>query len=318
MDNITVEVSARCTDASSLVVADLALKQKEISWSASLQPVASSSDFFINRGSKSCAISKCALKEVGCRYVLSIPTISMTKQPPFSILVASKVEGFSHLICVECTNGAQTLVFDNFNITQPSKCLDTLSNNPQSKTELIREYKESIEPEAIIEQTKTYFINSNEDECPISKCELRAKGCIDGYESSKLSIMAAPPFSVKSTLNFVDGFTHEVCLLCKNLAETSTFDGVVVKQTSKCSTAMKKIETETVRVYKYDAVKKTQNVDVKGWSGFFDNSYPDTCLLQSCELKTAGCKEDYSGPHLSMTSSIPYAISAQVDYVNGN
>lgn len=37
---------------------------------------------------------------------------------------------------------------------------------------------------------------------------LKAPGCVDGYESSNLSIMASSPFSVKSTLNFAEGFTH--------------------------------------------------------------------------------------------------------------
>jgi len=67
-----------------------------------------------------------------------------------------------------------------------------------------------------------FFKNSEMLACPITKCSLKTRDCVNPYvDGIKLaqvmvSKYAANPYGIYATTNYTDSFRSWVCLICEN------------------------------------------------------------------------------------------------------
>jgi hypothetical protein len=80
----------------------------------------SSSDwdsYLTNSDTSNCPITTCSLFEAGCSTLLSSP-VSMEASTPWDVTALTNFPaGYTQSMCVECTNGAQTVQIDNWSMT---------------------------------------------------------------------------------------------------------------------------------------------------------------------------------------------------------
>ena len=70
-------------------------------------------------------------------------------------------------------------------------------------------------------------------ECPVTKCELKTKGCNQTYAGTNLKMDLVSPFELKGKRNSILGFKEDICVQCTNGQMTVT-NNITLTQTSKC------------------------------------------------------------------------------------
>ena len=131
--------------------------------------------------------------------------------------------GYSEIVCVSCTNGAQTITLDDISYTQSaSKCLTSLANADVPVTEKTLEYMETAQTVAVVTD---FFKNTGEESCAATSCTLKAVGCTEPYSSTMLTAegTSITNKNVDKTIALA-GYTENVCVSCTNDQQTITID----------------------------------------------------------------------------------------------
>lgn len=127
------------------------------------------------------------------------------------------MEPYDITVCLECTNGAQTIRKKDFNITQSGKCSMSLSAKQSSLGSLQLKYSESKSSIVIGNGLNSFFENAEPDDCPITTCSLRNFGCIDPYnQEDHLSIGSSSPYDIRARMDVPLGYNKKVCVRCSN------------------------------------------------------------------------------------------------------
>ena len=229
------------------------------------------------------------------------------------------IAGWTETVCIKCTNGYQTIYYDNWKATQsPHKCYTALSKatptNPFTTT-----YDGS--PSSItVGAASVFFTNaySGTSECAITSCQILNSGCLTAYTGDKVYITSST--TVTALRNDLAGYSLNLCLSCNNNAggsifQTITYDNYVVKQTSNpcfASLSNRSPGPTNPMLFSYAATAGT----VGDWTSFFqDSNTADTnCNPTSCLLFNGDCTASYAAVYpegkLSIATTTPFGISA--------
>ena len=141
---------------------------------------------------------------------------------------------------------------------------------------------------------------SGQADCPVASCTLV-------NADAALSIGSSPLFAVKAVENDVLGQTFSVTVACTTTAG-DTFQSYPVTYTQKSCNLVKKAQDPSKVVIKFSESSGTQVVVADTPTLFYDNT--------GCESVTS-CVLVNSPAHITISSTSPYAISADTTVVGG-
>lgn len=61
----------------------------------------------------------------------------------------------------------------------------------------------------------SFFINKDNQNCPVQKCEIRQPDCQSNYTGA-IKIDNNAPFGILAVTDFPEGWINQVCLICEN------------------------------------------------------------------------------------------------------
>jgi len=80
--------------------------------------VGSWTDFMQNSDATNCGITSCLIKRPACNAAYVPGELSIAGSSPWAITANQNIQaGYTETICVECTNGAEIQIYDNYIIT---------------------------------------------------------------------------------------------------------------------------------------------------------------------------------------------------------
>ena len=130
-----------------------------------------------------------------------------------------------------------------------------------------------------------FFQNSDQVNCPIEECTIKAVGCVERYEGDKIDISAKPPWTLKYKVDEIQGYAEQVCLVCSSKLQTKVRDKFKVVQESKCKTTLSKAPTAKKSIsINYSNAGNPVTV-VSGYQSLFNNSDPANCPVTKCWLR---------------------------------
>jgi len=137
--------------------------------------------------------------------------------------------------------------------------------------------------------------NSDEEQCPIIKCELKAKDCKatwNGGDGNNIEMAATAPWAITIKDNTFAGYgPDEMCVVCDNEYQIIQFDQLKITQTGRC---IDKLDTKALVVpnlpLKWDGAVDATTF-AAGWSSYMTNTDTDAtmCKPTNCEARKADC-----------------------------
>ena len=147
---------------------------------------------FGNNDPLNCPINSCHLMEQGCESVLNTKDISLSGTHPFNLYISqTNTRGYSHSICLSCSNGIETKFLDNWHISQCGKL-----SPGKLETYYLDHEKDDVLEQIEIDVEKVF---SNPDtRCPISDCTFHLAGdCLGpGFTAPDLLIPETAPWVI--------------------------------------------------------------------------------------------------------------------------
>jgi hypothetical protein len=93
--------------------------------------------------------------------------------------------GWTKTVCVQCTNGDQTIEHKNFVVTQNIDCGVALSSQPTAPTNPVLTF-DSGTPTTNVAKWDSFFVNSDMTNCGTNSCVLKESGCLNPYTKTNL------------------------------------------------------------------------------------------------------------------------------------
>lgn len=107
----------------------------------------------------------------------------------FQIGVKTNVPlGYAENVCVECSNKMQSIQRKVLKVKQTDKCITSLTAAGNELPDPILEFSVEIHAKRITEGWSSFFTNSDESMCPITKCSLLKAGCKAVYDGKIISM----------------------------------------------------------------------------------------------------------------------------------
>lgn len=173
--------------------------------------------------------------------------------------------GYIQEFCISCTNGGsnsnytafempkyrnvdwprQTITYDNFKVQLPSKCTYSMIERDNAPTDVVfnmdvLDTDDNNKNRDINVWTKI-FKQDDATNCPILKCELLNKGCVDAYNgvSGSTTLLSLEGTTVADwTIKVADrvnaGFHTQACVKCFNEYQYIQYDRLHFEQTGRC------------------------------------------------------------------------------------
>ena len=186
--------------------------------------------FFVNLDDQNCPITKCQLKESGCFKSYSAPNLAIEfvsgNKFEINVKTLDVIHGWSETVCVFCSNGIQSLTFDDFKVSQRSKCVSVLSASATQVKPLVLKYDETDLRYELITDWRTEFLNEDKDNCPIKSCSILTEKCDQEFISDKVKFESA--FRLSFSQNVEEGYDLKICIKCTNGLQSVTKDNFLV------------------------------------------------------------------------------------------
>jgi len=85
--------------------------------------------------------------------------------------------GYNDVYCISCTSGSvkfprETVTYDNYRLTLPSKCTYAMSTNPDAPKDVTFIHDDLENSNEDLKGFKSFFNNKYKTDCPVKKCEL--------------------------------------------------------------------------------------------------------------------------------------------------
>jgi len=162
-----------------------------------------------------------------CKAAFAGTNAKIGSAAPFDITFNTNVvEGYTSKFCVKCGNGVQDIT-EVYEMSQKGRCIARMSKiSDDDSKPIILSYKETSELSVVSNAFSDYFVNDPVDgNCPVTKCEIKAKGCVDKFTKTTTSLTKKTStqgisFDIMSPLNRPYGFVDEICVICSNGDET--------------------------------------------------------------------------------------------------
>jgi len=58
----------------------------------------------------------------------------------------------------------------------------------------------------------SFFNSTDAENCPITKCELKAKGCIEPFTGDNISIRTLSPWYIYASKSTIEGYEETFCV----------------------------------------------------------------------------------------------------------
>ena len=147
----------------------------------------------------------------------------MASNSPWIITAKKNIlAGYDVTVCIECTNGVDTITLKNYRINQViNTCSADLSAATSAPSNPTLTYNGTTITETVASSYTVFFASANGmGTCPISSCIIKAEGCSLSYASvypvGRTSIATSTPWAVTSFKNVNNGYIERVCVECTN------------------------------------------------------------------------------------------------------
>ena len=178
--------------------------------------------FFSNTEPTDCAITSCTLWKAGlCGVEAFTETEVWLDWSSVGFLADfNVVTGYSHSVCVRCSNGQQDIDLDNWTITQEPDCSTSLQ--PATATDVSLIYNSigatvPVTPSAGFTTWNAFFQNSEVAACPITNCIVGNGGsCGTAGSFTGLSIDTSSPWDISASVQVAGGYQYNLCVRCYN------------------------------------------------------------------------------------------------------
>ena len=245
----------------------------------------------------------------------------MADATPFAITAvvdAGAKPGYKESVCVSCSTAAQTKTTE-LTVQQSSRCLETITSVEGEK--MIRL---DLDPAATEMTTLSQwdfakmFVNSDKDNCPISQCTLKTAGCKADYTGGNIKLVkGADGFTAQANTNVELGFKEQVCISCTNDFQTVDQDGYTVHQRGICDNSLEASGLDVAKEQTGYLDTADKKYYPQGWEYFIKNTQMAKCPITACTLKTAGCKEPYTGDGVVIGSKPDFVIGYKQNVIQG-
>ena len=87
--------------------------------------------FFANSETEKCPINSCVLKNKGCQTAYTGNNIKISQSKPWYLTTSRTQNNVDQndLLCIQCSNGEQTITHDNFKVRTFNSCLKSLTTS---------------------------------------------------------------------------------------------------------------------------------------------------------------------------------------------
>jgi len=161
--------------------------------------VGDSTTFFLNQDPKECPVESCQLMQEGCREALNSTELRVSPEFPFLITAKNGLrDGFNESFCVECTNGADTVTYDEFSFTQIRDCSSKVTLNKTLEIEALS--FEKVNATTVLGDYSLFFKNIAPESCLAESCQILEPGCGDLYDTDQLSFSEESPFDFTASI----------------------------------------------------------------------------------------------------------------------
>ena len=248
-------------------------------------------------------MKRCTLTQVGCESELVESKLSTSTSDPFSVLSLTNIkDGFEESVCVKCSNGDQEAEYDNFKVIQSEMCLTSITRVSDPLTSQTIPWSEDGNFTNIGEGFGSFFVSSNDIDCPLKECLLKNQGCASEYAGTRVKMDPSKPGQLTAMQNETFGYKETVCLECSNIKastgvkkEVISQDNILIEQTTKClSTLVPAPNPVQDKTVDFDEANPTEEVG-KVFNTFFQNTDTVNCPVQQCSVLKAGCQEELGG-----------------------
>lgn len=193
--------------------------------------------------------------------------------------------------------------FDNWNVVLDA-CANALTDVPWGPTTCLETGPDILlNPNGISD----FFTNSDEANCPISSCEVKAGTDCLATVSDIVVGNSPSPFSI--TASGMSAYTYSrLCVICyvnsipftNNVGKVKVLDNLL---------SVKNPPADDIEI-PYDATQTTQQTATEGFATFFEAASPGDCKPTSCTIYDPGCSESYTGDtsHLDAMTTEPFNI----------
>ena len=148
--------------------------------------------------------------------------------------------------------------------------------------------------------------NSDATNCGITSCSIKTSGCSGAYSPGQLSMAGSTPWAITANQNIQNGYTETVCVSCTNGLDTYSYFNFIVTQIRDCATALTAKAGATNSFILFYQAASTGPIGE--WTTYFDDADTTNCAITSCVIKSADCSGAYAGSHITIASSLPFAI----------
>lgn len=133
--------------------------------------------FFQNNDATYCPVLSCTLKNAGCSTTYTGSDMSISGTTPWVITaVRNNLAGYITTVCVECTNGRQTITQDSLRV-ELRTCASTLSVSTSPLANSVIGFSTTATPVTHGAGWSSFFQNSDTTYCPVTGCSLKSDGC---------------------------------------------------------------------------------------------------------------------------------------------
>ena len=123
-------------------------------------------------------MTSCSILQNDCKSEYTATNLKISENSPFVISAGlSVLPGYTETACVKCENGFQEVYHKDLEVTQRGKCLQSLSKVEKTPEFTALDYSEINQNKVISSDWQSFFINSDQENCPMTKCILMDESC---------------------------------------------------------------------------------------------------------------------------------------------
>lgn len=139
-----------------------------------------------------------------------------------------------------------------------------------------------------------FFVNDDPTNCGVTKCSLKAKGCVAELGSNNIEISSTAPYPITLGTNEKEGYDNTgakaACITCNNEHQTIKYDNYQVSQTGLCHDQITSLSAEAIKKEITYDVTKTDSSAV----GSLFSIKNDACKVNNCQLWNEECSAQKS------------------------
>ena len=166
---------------------------------------------FENSDKVNCPVTACTLEKAGCTGTPAKTSIDPTT---FTISgIETDPSGWTESVCITCTNAGGSVAYDNVDFTAKPDCMATGSKKAAPTPPDLAYSAGNASPDFGPAPT-LFFENSKPTLCPWLMCMVKAAGCM--MNPAKVTIGAAPTFTLSGDQTVSNGWQEAICVICVN------------------------------------------------------------------------------------------------------